>query len=132
MNKVQVKDMLVRLQATEKQADGSLSFSVTYMVNQENQRAKITIPAGKGMSKHIAYRTAVNLYHQKIAKGAEFKVSGVLTNSVYKITKGGKDQSGLNTRMVVEQFDMEEPEEIDDTSRPFQLEFTMNKSKSKT
>ena len=67
-NKVEVKNLLVRLQATEKQADGSLSLSVTYLVNQESQRANITIPAGKGMSKHIAYRAAVDLYHQRSRK----------------------------------------------------------------
>ncbi|KAF9946036.1 hypothetical protein BGZ72_000746 [Mortierella alpina] len=113
-NKIQVSNLLVRVQSTEKQADGSLSLSVTYLVNQESQRAKISIPAGKGMSRHVAYRAAVDLYHGKIAKGSEFNASGVVTNSIYKITKGGKEQSGLSTRMVVDQFEMEEPEEIDD------------------
>ncbi|KAF9946086.1 hypothetical protein BGZ72_000704, partial [Mortierella alpina] len=80
----------------------------------ESQRAKITIPAGKGMSRHVAYRDSVDLYHQKITKGAEFKVSGVVTNSIYKITKGGKEQAGLSTRMVVDEFEMEEPDEMDD------------------
>ncbi|KAF9555309.1 hypothetical protein EC968_009016 [Mortierella alpina] len=113
-NKVAVENLLVRIQSTDKQADGSLSLSVTYLVNQETQRAKITIPAGKGISRHVAYRAAVDLFHKRIPKGTEFRASGIITNSIYKISKGGKELAGLSTRMVVNQFDMEEPEAIDD------------------
>ncbi|KAF9948751.1 hypothetical protein BGZ70_002075 [Mortierella alpina] len=66
------------------------------------------------MSRHVAYRAAVDLYHKRIQKGTEYRASGIITNSIYKISKGGKQQAGLSTRMVVDMFDMEEPEPVDD------------------
>ncbi len=114
-NKTPVSELLIKLQTTERQSDGSLVLTVTYMVEHEQQRAKISIPGGKGMSKHLAYRVAVDLFHKRIEKGTECRVSGVMTNSVYRIGRGGgQDHTGLSTRLVPTELRMEEPEEFDD------------------
>ncbi|KAG0196705.1 hypothetical protein BGX28_009843, partial [Mortierella sp. GBA30] len=116
-NKVPVSELLIKIQTTERQADGSLVLSVSYMVQQELQRAKISIPGGKGMTKHLAYRVAVDLFHKRMEKGTECLVSGTLVNSVYRLSRktgtSSKDIMGLSTRLVLTSFEVQDNEDLD-------------------
>lgn len=96
--KLQVVDLVVKVQKPERKADSSeVVLPVYFRVDGELQRARICVPRDSCMERHPAYSAIEGIAKNQIPVDTLFKVGGVMTYSVYSM----EGSHGLSTRLKV-------------------------------